>query len=109
MALIHVVDTPDVGVDVVARVIQAVHGANRSEIENPGRHDDPTLGLRQLLARAFFGSAPGHPVAIGRHHWLALAATATGDEGARSFLRGRNDVVKVQCSDLASGVDHDVS
>ena len=59
------------------------------------------------LARARYAQAPGHPVVIGRGHWAALMQQVHGDEGARSFLAGRDDVVAVDCSDLATGRDID--
>jgi len=44
---------------------------------------------------------------LGRRHWAAVQQSATGDHGARDFLRGRPDVVLVECGDLATGHDHD--
>jgi len=88
-AVLHVVDTPDVGAPVVARVIKRA------------------LASRSGLARAHFGERPGHPVVIARAHWPAVIAAATGDTGAAGYLRGRPDVDIVECGDLASGGDHD--
>ncbi|GGG12979.1 molybdopterin-guanine dinucleotide biosynthesis protein MobA [Rhodococcoides trifolii] len=88
-AVIMPVDTPDVGVDVVTRVVAAAM--------------DSETGL----ARAMFGDVPGHPVVMARRWWRDAAARAVGDEGARAFLSGRVDVVAVQCGDLADGGDHD--
>ena len=85
-ALIHLVDLPDVGPDVVARLIA---------------HTGPGV-----LARASYGERPGHPVLIGRDHWAGVAAVATGDRGARDYL-ARHDVLDVDCSDLATGLDID--
>lgn len=91
VAVLHVVDTPDVGADVVARVLAAERAS--------------TSGL----ARAVFGGRPGHPVAIACRHWPALLDALRGDHGARDFLRARGaDVVTVECGDLASGLDIDV-
>ncbi len=89
-ALVQLVDTPDVGADVVARVLGVAAGS-----------------LDTALARASFHGAPRHPVLFGRHHLGAVIDTATGDAGARDFLRGRPDVVLVECGDLATGADHD--
>lgn len=83
--VIHLVDTPDVTAAVVRRVLAADSD----------------------LARATYGGRPGHPVRIGRRHWPELAATLRGDEGARAFLAGRDDLVPVECGDLASGIDVD--
>lgn len=85
--LIHLVDLPDVGSDVVGRVVAV--GATRD-----------------VLARAEFFSRPGHPVLMGRDHWSACAAAVTGDRGAGAYLGARN-VTAVACDDLASGQDRD--
>jgi nicotine blue oxidoreductase len=45
-------------------------------------------------------------VLLGRGHWAGVASTATGDRGARDYLRDR-DVVTVECGDLATGRDVD--
>lgn len=83
-ALVHLVDLPDVGSDVVRRVI-ATGGA---------------------LARASYDGVPGHPVLLGRAHWRPILETATGDRGARDYLR-RHDAALVECGDLATGADVD--
>jgi CTP:molybdopterin cytidylyltransferase MocA len=89
LAVLHLVDTPDVGAAVVARVVSA------AVVSASG------------LARATYGGRPGHPVVIARRHWAALSATLHGDEGARAFLKSSDGVVSVECGDLASGVDVD--
>ena len=89
--VLHTVDTPDVSADVVRRVLDAARSS--------------TSGL----ARARYGDRPGHPVVIARTHWPDLLEGLAGDEGARAFLGGRSDVVAVDCADLASGRDIDVS
>jgi nicotine blue oxidoreductase len=90
-AVLHTVDTPDVGAQVVRRVLDA---ARRSP---------------SGLVRARYGDRPGHPVVIARRNFSALLEGLAGDEGARAFLGGRTDVVAVDCADLASGRDIDVS
>ncbi len=60
----------------------------------------------QVLARASYAGAPGHPVLIGRGHWPGVRAVATGDAGARAYLSGK-EVALVECSDLGSGDDRD--
>ncbi len=92
LAVIHLVDIPDVSPEVVRRVVSAAGG-------NTHGHDG--------LARAHFEGMPGHPVAIGRQFWPELIASSEGDVGAREFLRGRSDVHVVECSDLATGRDYD--
>jgi molybdenum cofactor cytidylyltransferase len=88
-AVLHVIDTPDVGPAVVARVL----GRARS--------------CRSGLARAYFGDRPGHPVVIARRHWREVLARISGDQGAGAYLRSRRDVEVVDCSDLAGGQDID--
>jgi CTP:molybdopterin cytidylyltransferase MocA len=85
--LVHLVDLPDVGPDVVRRLL-AGHGG------------------RQALARATYGGVPGHPVLLGRDHWPGVLATATGDQGARAYLRF-HEATAIECGDLASGRDVD--
>lgn len=59
------------------------------------------------LAIATYDGVRGHPVLIGREHWAGVAATATGDEGARRYLAA-HDVVEVDCTGLADPTDLDV-
>ena len=88
-AVLHVIDTPDVGPAVVRRVLRRA------------------VASRSGLARAHFGDRPGHPVVIARGHWPAVLAELSGDQGAGAFLGGRRDVEIVDCSDLALGYDID--
>ena len=87
VACVHLGDLPDVGADVVARVLGAAEG------------DD-------TLARAAYADRPGHPVLLGRSHWAAVAATAVADRGARDLLAVRPPRL-VDCTDLAAGRDVD--
>jgi len=51
----------------------------------------------------------GHPVLLGRDHWDGVAASATGDRGARDYLRTHNDIVQVvPVGDVADDTDMDV-
>jgi molybdenum cofactor cytidylyltransferase/nicotine blue oxidoreductase len=59
------------------------------------------------LATATYDGVRGHPVLLGREHWAGVAATATGDEGARRYLTGRT-VTEVDCTGLADPTDLDV-
>lgn len=86
VALIHLVDLPDVGAEVLRRVL--VHAAP------------------DALVRATYADVPGHPVLIGREHWPALLDEVGGDEGARQYL-ARHETMFVECGDLATGQDVD--
>jgi molybdenum cofactor cytidylyltransferase len=88
-AVLHVIDTPDVGPAVVARVLKRVLASDGG------------------LARAYFGDRPGHPVVIARRHWPAVLTQMSGDQGAGVYLRSRRDVEIVDCGDLAGGQDVD--
>lgn len=43
---------------------------------------------------------------LGREHWAGARASATGDAGARGYLRDR-DVELVPCDDVSAGFDVD--
>ncbi len=85
-ALVHLVDLPDVGTEVVRRMLARFDGS-------------------ASLARAVYAGAPGHPVLVGRDHWSAIAA-GTDAEGAREYLAAHH-ALTVECGDLASGRDRD--
>ncbi len=59
------------------------------------------------LAVATYGGVRGHPVLLGREHWAGVAASATGDEGARRYL-AEHAVTEVDCTGLADPTDLDV-
>jgi CTP:molybdopterin cytidylyltransferase MocA len=86
--LVMLVDTPGVGSDVVRRL---------SSESGP-----------DVLARAAYGSQPGHPVLVGRHHWAGVLEVARGDRGARDYLRA-HPVTLVQCADIGTGDDVDTA
>jgi molybdenum cofactor cytidylyltransferase len=88
-AVLHVIDTPGTGADVVARVLAGA------------------AACASGMARAYFGERPGHPVVLARRHWPAVLAHLAGDQGAGAYLSGRDDVAAVQCADLADGRDVD--
>jgi CTP:molybdopterin cytidylyltransferase MocA len=87
VALIHLVDLPDVGAPVVRRL--------RSAATGPG-----------ALARATYGGVAGHPVVLGADHFAGVAELAVADTGAREYLR-RHRPEAIECGDLAGGEDVD--
>jgi CTP:molybdopterin cytidylyltransferase MocA len=50
----------------------------------------------------------GHPVLFGAAHWGGVAESATGDRGARAYLRARASAITlVECGDVARPYDID--
>ena len=61
------------------------------------------------LAVGGYGDRRGHPVLLGRDHWAGVAASATGDRGARDYLRAHaGQVAVVPVGDVADDFDVDV-
>lgn len=88
-ALVSLVDQPGIGPEAVARVL-AAHRSTGS------------------LVAAAYGGVRGHPVLFGADHWPGIAATATGDRGARAYLRAHGDTITlVECGDVARPYDID--
>lgn len=83
---ITLVDIPDMNVDVISRVL-----ASEGDV-----------------AVATYDGTQGHPVVIAREHWQAVIDSASGDRGARDFLKQHRNVDRVEVGDLASGEDLDV-
>jgi molybdenum cofactor cytidylyltransferase/nicotine blue oxidoreductase len=86
-AVVMLVDLPDVTGEVVQHVA--------ARVTEPAQ-----------LARASYAGQPGHPVVVGRDHWVAVAGSVAGDQGARDYLASHG-VVDVECGDLATGRDRD--
>ncbi|MGW0988120.1 nucleotidyltransferase family protein [Streptomyces sp. NPDC002486] len=88
-ALVSLVDQPGIGPEAVARVRAAYRG-------------------EETLASAAYDGVRGHPVLFGAAHWAGIAATATGDQGARAYLREHRSAVHlVECGDVARPFDID--
>ncbi|MDP9845125.1 nucleotidyltransferase family protein [Streptosporangium lutulentum] len=87
--VITLVDQPFIGPEVVERLIRAAKdGAS--------------------VAVATYGGARRNPVLIAREHFEEVAALATGDTGARPFLRAHPElVVMVPCDDIGDPADID--
>ncbi len=99
VALVTLVDLPDVGSDVVARIVARALAPTAAA-------DDAAGNLADVLVRAAYRGVPGHPVAIGRAHWAEVISSAVGDRGARDYLSAHS-VALVECADLATGRDVD--
>lgn len=88
-AVVALADQPLVGAEAVRRLI----GAYRAGA---------------TVAVAGYDGRPRNPVLIAREHWAEVIATATGDTGARAFLRARPELVTlVECGDTGQPDDID--
>ncbi|MFH8528926.1 NTP transferase domain-containing protein [Streptomyces tendae] len=88
-ALVCLVDQPGIGAEAMARV----RAAYREETS---------------LVSAAYAGVRGHPVLLGAAHWAGIAATATGDRGARAYLREHGaEIALVECGDVARPYDID--
>jgi nicotine blue oxidoreductase len=88
-ALVSLVDQPGIGPRAVARVLAA--------------HEDDTS-----LVSAAYDGVRGHPVLFGAAHWAGVAASATGDRGARAYLKEHEaEITLVECGDVAQPYDID--
>ena len=87
--VVALADQPLVGAEAVGRLIAAYRaGAD--------------------VAVAAYGGKPRNPVLLAREHWPEVIATATGDQGARAFLRARPELVTlVECGDTGRPDDID--
>ena len=111
-------------------LVAGLHAIEVTEAEAPGQArviaavialaDQPLVGspaVRRLIdafaagasvAVAAYDGRPRNPVLIGRGHWAAVADMATGDRGARPFLRAHPELVTlVECADTGSPLDID--
>ncbi|MFC8566973.1 NTP transferase domain-containing protein [Streptomyces sp. NPDC057245] len=88
-ALVSLVDQPGIGAEAMARVRSGYRDASS-------------------LVSAAYAGVRGHPVLLGAAHWAGIAATATGDRGARAYLREHaGDIALVECGDVARPYDID--
>ncbi|MGW1916246.1 nucleotidyltransferase family protein [Streptomyces sp. NPDC002076] len=88
-ALVSLVDQPGIGVAAVARVLGAY------------------VDEKSLVSAAYDGMR-GHPVLFGAAHWAGIAASATGDRGARDYLKEHAGRIRlVECADVAEPYDID--
>jgi nicotine blue oxidoreductase len=87
--VVALADQPLVGAEAVARLIAAYRAGAR-------------------VAVAAYDGQPRNPVLLAREHWPEVIATATGDQGARTFLRTRPELVTlVECGDTGRPDDID--
>jgi len=88
-AVIALADQPLIGPEAVARLIAAYEAG-------------------ATVAIAAYEGKPRNPVLLAREHWPEVIETATGDQGARAFLRARPDLVTlVECGDTGRPDDID--
>ena len=89
--LVSLVDQPGIGPEAAGRVLAACR--------------DETS-----LVSAAYDGVRGHPVLFGRAHWAGIAETATGDRGARAYLKAHEPAITlVECGDVAQPYDIDTT
>ncbi|MBJ6622073.1 NTP transferase domain-containing protein [Streptomyces sp. DHE17-7] len=54
------------------------------------------FGARTSLVSATYAGVRGHPVLLGADHWAGVMATATGDRGARAYLRDTSGIASCE-------------
>jgi CTP:molybdopterin cytidylyltransferase MocA len=87
--VVALADQPLVGAEAVARLIAAYRD-----------------GIS--VAVAAYDGQPRNPVLLAREHWPEVIASATGDRGARTFLRARPELVTlIECGDTGRPDDVD--
>jgi nicotine blue oxidoreductase len=90
-AVVGLVDQPGIGPEVVRRLIGAYEAGAR-------------------IAVATYGGRQRNPVLFARATWSEVAASATGDRGARDYLAAHvDDVTEVECGDVADPADLDTA
>ena len=93
---------PEIGAVVVALADQPLVGA-----EAVGRLIAAYQAGASVAVAAYDGR-PRNPVLLAREHWPEVIAMATGDQGARAFLRARPELVTlVECGDTGRPDDID--
>ncbi|MDJ0340776.1 nucleotidyltransferase family protein [Streptomyces sp. H10-C2] len=87
--VVALVDQPGIGAAAIARVISAYRSPSS-------------------LAAASYGGRRGHPVLFGAERWAGIADGASGDQGARDYLKlHREALTLVECGDVADPADID--
>jgi CTP:molybdopterin cytidylyltransferase MocA len=89
-------------IDAALLLLVDMPGMTPQALERVAEHAAPGA-----LAVATYDGVRAHPVLIGREHWAGVAATATGDEGARRYL-AEHGALEVDCTGLADPADLDV-
>ena len=125
MATIHTVYNPEWRSGMGSSLAAGLRVLDREPDAGPGAAvialaDQPLIGaeaVRRLIAAyqrgaavaiACYGGQPRNPVLIAREHWPAVLELATGDTGARPFLRAHPELVTlVECGDTGSPDDID--
>jgi CTP:molybdopterin cytidylyltransferase MocA len=88
-AVVTLVDTPSVGAEHLSRLGSALRGGATAAV-------------------ATYDGNARTPVGLARQVWAEVAATVSGDQGARIWLAAHSRLVtKVECADLGSWADID--
>jgi nicotine blue oxidoreductase len=99
---LRALEDSDVGAAVIALADQPLVGAGAVR-RLIGAYRDGAV-----VAVAGYAGKPRNPVLIGREQWPEVVQLATGDTGARAFLRARPELVTlVECGDTGRPDDVD--
>ena len=79
-------------VDLPGMTSEAIHSVSTSASE---------------IAMGSFSGKAGHPVKCLRKYWAEIIESASGDNGARNFLKGRDDIDVIDLNGKARGGDID--
>jgi nicotine blue oxidoreductase len=91
------------GVDAVLVLLVDTPGITPAAVARIAGHASASA----LVAATYHGEQ-GHPVLLGRDHFAGAAELATGDRGARAYLRAHAAGLRlVPCDDIADGSDVD--
>src|SRR5919205_123985 len=100
-ALVEYEGSLPVRVDAALITLVDMPGMTPAALERMAGH-----AAADALAVATYDGVRGHPVLLGREHWAGVAASISGDEGARRYL-ATHQVTEVDCTGLADPVDLD--
>jgi CTP:molybdopterin cytidylyltransferase MocA len=91
----------DATVDAAVILLVDMPGVTAAAVRRITAHAAP-----DALVMGGYQGRRGHPVLLGREHWAGVAASATGDRGARDYLRA-HEVLVVEVGDVADDKDLD--
>ncbi|KUL39405.1 nucleotidyltransferase family protein [Actinoplanes awajinensis] len=93
--------TGDDSLDAAVVLLVDMPGVTAGAVRRITAHAAP-----DALVMGGYAGRRGHPVLLGREHWTGAADAATGDRGARDYLRA-HEVSVIEVGDVADDTDLD--